>query len=103
MLVLSLVQLNTVPGTGPLIVTAALAVPLHKVWLAIAFADGVGLTVIVKLIDGPVQVTPPLVKLPVTTIVAVTGAVPALVAVKLGILPAPRAARPIDGWLFVQV
>ena len=43
--VLLLVQLNTVPGTGPVIVTAALAVPLQSVWLAIAVTDGVGFTV----------------------------------------------------------
>ena len=35
--------------------------------------------------------------------VAVTGAEPALVAVKLAILPEPLAAKPIDGVLFVQL
>ena len=103
MLVLSLVQLNTVPGTGPVIVTAAVVAPLHTTWLAIALVDGVGFTVMVNDTDGPVQVTPPLVKLPVTTTVAVTGAVPVLVAMNDGILPAPSAARPMDGWLLVQV
>ena len=102
-LVLLLVQVNTVPGTGPLSVTAALAAPLHKVWLAIAFTDGVGFTVMVNDTDGPVQVTPPLVKLPVTVIVATTGAVPVLVAVNDGIFPAPNDARPMDGWLLAQV
>ena len=103
MLVLSLVQLYTVPGTGPVIVTAAVAVPLHKVWLAIGSTDGVGLTVIVKDTDGPVQVTPPLVKLPVTVIVAVIGAVPVLVAVKAGVLVEPALARPIAVLLLVHV
>lgn len=38
----------------------------------------------------------------VTVIVATTGAVPALTAVKAAISPVPEAARPIDGALFVQ-
>ena len=59
--VLLLLQLYTVPATGPVIVTAVVAVPLHTVWLAITFTDGVGLTVIVKVLDVPVQVVPPLV------------------------------------------
>ena len=71
--------------------------------MAIAFTDGVGFTVYVNVTEGPVQVTPPLVKLPVTVTVATTGAVPALVIMKLGILPAPADARPIEGWLLVQV
>ena len=44
---------------------------------------------------GPVQLTPPLVKVGVTTIVAITGAVPVLTAVKLAMLPMPLAARPM--------
>lgn len=59
--VLLLLQLYTVPATGPAMVTAAVAVPLHTVWLAMAFTDGVGLTVIVNVIGVPVQVVPPLV------------------------------------------
>ena len=37
-------------------VTAAVVAPAHSVWLAIAFTDGVGLTVMV----GPPPVAPPL-------------------------------------------
>lgn len=59
--VLLLVQLYTVPATGPVMVTAVVAVPLHTTWLVIVFTAGVGFTVIVKLIGVPVQVTPPLV------------------------------------------
>jgi hypothetical protein len=36
-------------------------------------------------------------------IVAITGDVPALIAVNDGISPLPLAARPIDGKLFVHV
>ncbi len=38
----------------------------------------------------------------VTVIVAITGVIPVFVVVKLGILPLPVAARPIDGVSFVQ-
>ena len=61
MLVLLLVQLYTVPATGPAIVTAVVAAPAHTVWFAIVFTAGVGFTVIVKVIDEPVQVVPALV------------------------------------------
>jgi len=61
MLVLLLVQLYTVPATGPAIVTAAVADPAHTAWLAIVFTAGVGFTVIVKVIAVPVQVVAPLV------------------------------------------
>ena len=91
------------PATGPLIVTAVVDAPLQTVWLAIGVTDGVGFTVIVNVTDAPVQVVPPLVYVGVTVIVAVTGAVVALVAVKLAILPVPDAARPIVVLLLVQL
>jgi hypothetical protein len=59
--VLLLVQLYTAPATGPAIVTAVVAVPLHTVWLAIVFTVAVGFTVIVNVIAVPVHVVPPLV------------------------------------------
>ena len=61
MLVLLLVQLYTVHATGPVMVTAVVLVPLHTVWFAITFTDGVGFTVIVNVMAVPVQVVPPLV------------------------------------------
>ena len=103
MLVLLLVQLNTVPATEPLMVTVVVDAPLQTTWLAIAFTDGVGFTVIVNVLDAPVQVTPPLVKVGVTVMVAVMAAVLTLVAVKLAILPVPAAARPMLVLLFVQL
>ena len=39
----------------------------------------------------------------VTVIVAVTGAVPVLIAANAGIFPLPDAAKPIDVLLFVQL
>ena len=53
----------------------------------------------VKVFDGPLQPTG---KVGVTVMVATTGAVPALTAVKEAILPVPEAANPMPGVLFVQ-
>ena len=97
--VLVLLQLYTVPGTGPLIVTAAVVAPLQRVWLPIAFTLGVGLTVIVKITGTPTQ---PVGAIGVTVTVATTGTVPALTAIKPGILPTPAPPSPIEGWLFVH-
>ena len=58
----------------------------------------VGLTVIVN--DNGVPTHPFAVG--VTVIVAMTGVVPALVAVKDGIFPVPLAASPIDGVLLTH-
>jgi hypothetical protein len=57
----------------------------------------------VYVIAVPVQVAPPLVYSGVTVIVATTGAVPVLTAVKEAISPVPDAASPIDGVLLVQL
>jgi hypothetical protein len=103
MLVLLFVQLYTVPAALPVKVIAAVGAPLHTAWLATAVTVGTGFTVIVNVIASPVHVTPALVYVGVTTIVAVTGAPVAFVAVKLAMLPVPAAARPIDGVLFVQL
>ena len=64
---------------------------------------GIGFTVMVKLVDVPVHVTPEFVKIGVIVIVAVTGAVEVLVAGKTRISPEPLAARPMEVWLFVQL
>lgn len=63
-----------------------------------AVTVGVGFTVKVKTISGPTQ---PL-DVGVTVIVAVTGVVPALMAVNEGRPPGPLAARPMVVLLFVQ-
>jgi hypothetical protein len=77
--------------------------PLQITWFDTAFTVGVGLTVIVKVRGVPVQVVPPLVKLGVTVIVAVTGDVPVLTAANEAMLPVPLAAKPIEVVLFVQL
>ena len=76
---------------------------LQITWLVGCSTSAVGLTVIVKVFAGPSQVTDPFSKYGVTTIVAVTGAVPGLVAVNDAISPVPLAASPIDVSSFVQV
>ena len=101
-------QLNTtllppLPLLGLLKLIAVVLVPLHNTWLATAFTVAVGLTVIVKVIGVPTQLTAALVKVGVTVIVATTGAVVALVAIKVGILPVPLAAIPIEGVLLTQL
>ena len=99
--VLLFVQVNTTPAVGLVKFTGAVAAPAHSVWLATASTVAVGFTVIVKLVDVPMQVPPG--PPGVTVIVPVIGAAVALVAVKLGILPVPAAANPIAGLLFVQL
>ena len=57
----------------------------------------------VNVIEVPTQLTPALVYVGVTIMVAVTGAVVALVATKDPILPLPLAANPIEGVLLTQL
>ena len=57
----------------------------------------------VNVLDVPTQLTPAFVNVGVTVIVAVTGALVALVAINDAILPAPLATKPIDGVVFVQL
>ena len=56
-----------------------------------------------KLRGVPLQVTPPLVYAGVMVIVAVTGAVPLLIAANEAMSPAPLPPRPIEVLLFVQL
>jgi hypothetical protein len=74
--------------------------PLQTAVLNVVLTTGSGLTVIVKVITGPVQV--PLV--PVTVIVPLIGVDPVLLdAVNAPMLPDPLAARLINGLLLVQL
>ena len=57
----------------------------------------------VNVSEVPTQLTPLFVNVGVTVMVATTGVVVLLVAINVGILPAPLAAMPIDGALFVQL
>ena len=92
-----------VPATAPLKLTRLLEDPEHKVWFEDAATVGVGFTVMIKFCGVPVQVAPALVYDGVTVIVAVIAVVPALVAVKLGMLPDPLAPKPIAVLLFDQL
>lgn len=96
---LLLTQEYTVPGTLPVKFTAVLLVPAQRVWSDTAFTDGIGLIVIVNDLGVPL-VTP---SVGVTMMVAITGAVPVLIAVNAAILPVPLAVRPIDVLLLTQL
>ena len=63
----------------------------------------VGFTVIVKVDEVPVQLIPPFVYIGVTVMVAVTGELPVLIAVKEGIFPVPLPPNPIEVVVFVQL
>ena len=92
-----------VPTTAPLKLTALVDEPGHNAWLDGAVTVGVGFTVMVKVRGVPLQVAPALVYDGVTVIVPDIGVVPALVAVKLGMLPLPLAPKPIAILLFDQL
>lgn len=66
-------------------------------------AVGVGFTVIVKLTAWLTQLTPALLYVAITVIVATTGAPVVLIAMKLGILPTPSGPRPIAAPVCVQL
>ena len=81
---------------------ASVSSALHKIWSWIWSTWPVGLTVIVKVSAGPVQLTPFSVNVGVTVKVAVIGEVPVLTPLKDGIFPVPKPAKPMDGVSFVH-
>lgn len=89
---LELVHANVVPVVVLVHVAAGTVAPLHTVLLAGTVTFGVGFTVMVYVAGEPVHPA----SVGVTIIVAVTGAVPVLVAVKAGVLLVPLAASPMD-------
>ena len=100
MLVLSLVHVKDV--AVPLNVTVVVGVLLHTTWLPIAATAGVGCTVIVNDLVGPLHVTAPNVYFGVMVIVATTGVEPLLVATNDPMFPVPLAASPIEAVSLVQ-
>lgn len=92
------------PVVGEVKVTALVAEPLQTTWSGIGLTVGVGFTVMVKVLEGPVHVTfPAVVNLGVTVMVAVIGEFVLLTAVNAPMLPVPLAASPIEGRLLVQL
>lgn len=79
--------------------TALVVAPLHKTWPAGFIILGEGFTVMIKLCAGPAQLFAD----GVIVIVAVTGALVVLIAVKDGISPTPLVTKPIKALLFVQL
>jgi hypothetical protein len=100
MLVLLLVQLKAV--AVPVKFTAVVLAASQTTWFEGAVTVGVGCTVIVKFCGVPLHVTAPKVYFGVTVIVAMTGTVPALFAVKAAMFPEPVASNPIEGVSLVQ-
>ena len=102
-LVLSLVQVYVVTPEVLLVVKVTdVNEPLHTTWLPGGFISPEGFTVIVKVCDGPIHETPPLMNNGVTTIVDITGEVPVLMAMNEDMSPVPLAARPMLVVLLVQ-
>ena len=97
--VLLFVQLNVVPLTTLEKFTVLVEAPLQIFWLPGVLTVGVGLTVIVKDVELPVQPSAD----GVMVIFATELLVPELVAVKEAILPAPLVPSPIDALLFIQL
>ena len=87
------------PAVALLKFTAVVAVLLHTAWSVTAATTGVGLTVIVKNCDAPLQ----LLADGVTVMVAMCTALVLFVVVNAAISPEPLAARPIEASLFVQL
>jgi hypothetical protein len=100
-----LIQLYVVVPEVLMVVKAMAAVdePLHTTWLTGIFTCPSGFTVIVKLCDGPLQITEPLSKCGVTVIVATSGVVPVLIAEKGAMSPEPDATSPMPVSVFVHV
>jgi len=97
--VLLLVQVYVAPGVVLVNVAAGTVAPLQIMIFAGTVTVAVGSTVIVYEEGIPGQAAAE----GVTVIVAVIGAVPALVAVNEGTFPFPPAPNPIDVLLFVHV
>ena len=77
--------------------------PWQKVWFGIDTTCGVGLTVIVNVETGPLQLIPLPVNIGVTVIVAVWMVAELLMAAKAFIALCPCAFRPIEVKLFAQL
>ena len=97
--VLSLVQLKVVPLTPPLKLNAPVPAPLHNTKSAGTITSGVGFTLIVNTLVGPVQPS----ATGITLMVAVSRETPVLITVKPAISPLPLAARFMDVLSFVQL
>ena len=77
--------------------------PLQTTMFGIVLTSPFGLIVIVNVLEGPVQLVTPLVKVGVTVIVAIIGLVVSFTGVKTAIFPVPEAPKPILGVSFVQL
>ena len=97
--VLLFVQANPEPVTFPLNSTRLVKAPLHNSWLTDWFTIAVGSTIILTVLAGPEQPA----AVAITVIIALSGILELLVAMKGAIFPIPVAASPIEVLLFVQL
>lgn len=79
------------------------AVPAQRTTELGWFTCAVGLTVIVIVLVGPVQLIPPFSKVGVTVIVVLIGALVLLIAVKTDRFPLPGVVNPTAALLLVHV
>ena len=101
----SVQYVNVSPGVEPPVTAGAVISAVagsHNGTGLVIVSTGVGLTVIVKVFEGPVQLAGPFTRIGVTTIVATMAADPLFTALKDAISPLPAGARPIPGSLFVH-
>lgn len=97
-----LAQVYSVPLKFDEKLRAEVGVPAHIVSSLKGFITGVGSTTMLKVSETPVHVLPANVKLGVTIISAVIGALVVLVALKER-EPEPKAPRPMAGLSLVQL
>ncbi len=91
------------PPAGVAVNSTKVSVRHTRIGALVKVIFGPGLTVIVKVLAGPVQLIPLAVIVAVTVIVAVIGDVVGLYATNDGRLPTPLAPRPMNVLLFVQL
>ena len=83
--------------------TEAIVSPAQTVLLLTELTCPAGFMVIVKVLEGPVQLVPPFEKVGVTVIVATIGLLVLFIGVKTGRVPVPEPFIPIPVVLFVQL
>ena len=97
------IQEKVVPATSLVSTIFVTSVEQRTRDEGVAVKTGVGLTVIVNVWVGPSQLTPPLLKCGVTTMLETFGTIPLFEATKEAISPVPKIGRPIVVLSLVQL
>ena len=101
--VLELVQWYDVPGSDPVKFTGTVDVPPHTTCHGTQLTDGVGLTVMVKVVPVPWHKVLPSPNDGRTVMVATIGIAVWLAAINGTVFPVPEPASPMDVLLLVQL